>query len=181
MKNKVLLISAGLLLFIFLVFGTYAWYLFFLRASANFPINDNAHLKDGDIALLDKGNNVYETDAESMEDEDIMAVTPYLFKVKNTSSNSDNYTLYIEDIPLNLIQDGCTSETLLTRDMLKYELRLNGKIIKKDYLSKIRDNILDERSIEADMTNEYELRIYIHEYAEDWGNKHYHYKVVINN
>ena len=180
MKNKVLLASAGLLLFIFLVFGTYAWYLYFLRFSAGFAVNDNAHLKDGDIALTDSGNSLYETGAESMEDEDITAVTPYKFEVRNTDANSGSYTLYLEDVPLNLIQDGCTSETLLTRDLLKYELRLNGKIIEKDYLSKIKDNILDERSIEGNTTNSYELRIYIHEYAEDWGNKHYHYKVVIN-
>ena len=45
----------------------------------------------------------------------------------------------------------------------------------------INDNILDTRSISKDATNNYELRIYIHEDATDWTGKHYHYKVVLNN
>ena len=68
MKNKVLLVCAGLLLLLFLAFGSYVWYLYFLRGSGNFEINNNSNLKYGDIVLKDDGNSVYETDADSIED-----------------------------------------------------------------------------------------------------------------
>ena len=48
-------------------------------------------------------------------------------------------------------------------------------------MSNINDNILDTRKIEGSKTNNYELRMYIHEEALNWMGKHYHYKVVLNN
>lgn len=180
MKNKVLLVCAGLLLLLFLAFGSYVWYLYFLRGSGNFEINNNSNLKYGDIVLKDDGNSVYETDADSIEDEQASSVIPYIFRVENTDDSSGNYYLYIEDMPVNSINDGCTTETLLTREQLKYQLKLNGKVIKEDYLSNIDDNILDKRTITAKGINYYELRIYIHDEALEWTGKHYHYKVVIN-
>lgn len=181
MKNKVLLISATLLLLLFLAFGTYVWYLYFLNASGDFAINNNSNLRYGDIVLTDSGNGVYDADADSIEDEQVNSVLPYKFQVKNTDDNSGNYYLYIEDMPVNSIKDGCTSETLLTREQLRYQLKLNNRIIKEDFLSNIEDNILDKRTIAGNATNNYELRIYIHDTALEWTGKHYHYKVVINN
>ncbi len=179
-NNKILIICVAILLFIFLVFGTYAWYLFFLKASGDFDINNNSNLKDGNIVFKDNGNSVYDADASIVEDEQVDSVEAYSFQVINYG-DEDSYNLYIEDVPLNSIDDGCTSETLLSRSQLKYQLKLNGTVIKEDYLSNINDNILDTRSISKDATNNYELRIYIHEDATDWIGKHYHYKVVLNN
>ena len=48
-------------------------------------------------------------------------------------------------------------------------------------MSNIDDNILDTRNISGLKTNNYELRIYIHDEALNWMGKHYHYKVVLNN
>lgn len=180
MKNKLLLACAALLLLIFLGLGTYAWYLFFLRASGDFAIHNNNNLKKGDISLVDDGKNVYDADADSIEDELVDEVEPYKFKIVNSGDKEDKYTLFIEDLPLNSINDGCTSSTLLTRDLLKYQLKLEGRVIKEDYLSNIKDNILDERMVEGNDSNEYELRIYIHDEALNWTGKHYHYKVVLN-
>ncbi len=180
MKNKFLLLCASLLLLIFLVYGTYSWYIFFLGASGSYGENASSSLKDGNIVLNDNGNAVYDADAKNIEDEDVNEVPPYKFSINNSGSK-DKYTLYIEDVPLNTIDDGCTSDTLLNRSQLKYQLKLNGKVIKDDNLSNIKDNILDTREIAANTTNNYELRIYIHSEAEDWTGKHYHYKVVINN
>ena len=42
-----------------------------------------------------------------------------------------------------------------------------------------KDNILDTRSVNGKDANAYELRIYIHDEAEDWYGKHYHYRVVL--
>lgn len=180
MKNKLLLICAALLLFIFLVFGTYAWYLYFLRSSGDLEINKNNTLRDGKIVLKDDGNNVNDTNADDVVDEEIDSVVPYKFKIVN-EGRTGTYYLYIEDLPANAVNDGCTNETLLTRDKLKYQLKLNGSVIKEDYLSNVKDNIIDYRNINGLETYNYELRVFIHEEATDWIGKHYHYKIIINN
>lgn len=180
MKNKVLIVVAALLLFIFLVFGTYAWYLFFLKIGNNSMANTlNSSLINGDITLIDNGNGVYDSDANSILDSNVSDIIPYKFKIVNKGISRD-YNLYIEDLPVNAINDGCTENTLLERSQLKYELKLNGKVIKNDLLSNINDNILDKRKIDMNKTNNYELRIYIHDDAIDWTDKHYHYKIVLN-
>ena len=183
MKNRILLITGGLVLFIFLVFGTYTWYLYFLEAGNNYAIDPdntiNSNLQDGKITLQDYGTGVYDSNANSIEDSEVNDVVPYRFKVVN-DGKEDNYSVYIEDLPANAVGDGCTEETLLTREQLKYELRLNGTVIKSDFLSNVKDNVLDTRKITTNQTNNYELRIYIHDDAEDWTDKHYHYKVVLN-
>ena len=181
MKNKVLIVCAGLLLLIFLAFGTYAWYLFFLRASGDFPINNNSkYLENSGIILKDNGNNVYDTKAESLEDDNISHVPAYQFQIINTIDKKGKYNIYIEDLPVNMVSDGCTEETLLDRSQLKYQLSLNGQVIKEGKMDTINDNILDSREIEPNTSNDYSLKIYIHDEATDWFGKHYHYKVSVN-
>ena len=179
MKNKVLIVCAGLLLLIFLVFGTYCWYLYFLRISGGLSSSNNSkNLQLGSIVFKDYGNSVYDSDAEIIEDNNIEKVPSYKFDVINEGDKSI-YKLYIEDLPANMIDDGCTEDTILKRDQLKYQLKFNNEIIKEDYLANIKDNILDEREIEKNITNSYELKIYIHDEATNWTAKHYHYKVVL--
>lgn len=184
MKNKFLLMIGGMILLIFLIFGTYTWYNYFLEVGNNFITNPdnnlNNNLKKGNITLQDNGNAIYNSNANSIEDLEVDTVTPYLFEIRN-SGNTASYSVYIEDLPLNAVNDGCTANTLLTRNQLKYELKLNGVIIKNDLLANIKDNILDTRTINSNQVNKYELRIYIHSEALDWTNKHYHYKIVLNN
>ncbi|MBQ8472654.1 MAG: hypothetical protein IJ501_04045 [Bacilli bacterium] len=180
MKNKVVLVCGALVLILFLAFGTYAWYLYFLRASGGFEVHNNNNLRYGDIVLKDDGNSVYDADADSIEDDLVNHVIPYKFRVINEGNKEGNYYLYIEDLPVNAINDGCTYDTLLVREQLRYQLKLNGEVIKEDFLSNINDNILDKRTMEGNSTNHYELRIYIHDTALDWMGKHYHYKVVLN-
>ena len=177
MKNKVLIVTAGLLL---LIVGTYYWYLFFLRASNNYGGATNTNNRAGNIVMDDSGNKVYDTDADNYEGDNISDIPPYTFTIKNTDAKGGSYTLYIEDVPINSINDGCTEFSLLERNQLNYQLILNDKVIKQDSLNNIKDNILDRRSIEGNKTNVYELRIYIKEDATDWRDKHYHYKVVMN-
>ena len=105
MKNKILLICAALILFIFLVFGTYAWYIFFLRSSGNLDILNNSNLRYGDIVFKDDGISVYDEDALSIEDIKVSSVIPYKFRVINEGNKDGDYTLYIEDLPVNAIND----------------------------------------------------------------------------
>lgn len=182
MKNKFLLITGGLILILCLFFGTYAWYLYFLSYGNSIAYDEtvNGNLKSGTVVLRDDGVGVYDSDADSLEDSEIDDVIPYKFRVINEGDKKDTYTLYIEDLPLNSINDGCTYETLLNREQLKYQLKLNNKVLKEDYLSNINDNILDARTIDPNVINNYELKIYIHDEALEWTGKHYHYKVVLN-
>jgi len=181
MKNKLLIVCAGLLLLIFLAFGTYSWYLYFLKESGSFTINNNSkYLEISGIIFKDDGNSVYDAKAESLEDNNISHVPSYNFQVINTNNTEGQYNLYIEDLPVNMVDDGCTENTLLKRNQLKYQLILNGQIIKEGLMTTINDNILDSRTIEANKTNSYSLKIYIHDEAMDWFGKHYHYKVNIN-
>ena len=181
MKNKILIICGFFLLIIFMIFGTYSWYLYFLRASGGFPINNNSkYLETSGILFQDNGNNVYDAQAESLGDDNIGSVPSYNFEINNTNKTKGRYNIYIEDLPVNAINDGCTEETLLSRSQLKYQLTMNGNVIKEGLMDSIEDNILDSREIEAGSTNNYALKIYIHDEATDWFGKHYHYKVTIN-
>ena len=178
MKKRILLTIAALLLISFLGIGTYMWYNFFLGITSNYGNSSNGS-SSGSIKLEDAETSVTDSNASKVDDSEVSNVTPYTFKVKNSKNTEGKYTIFIEDAPLNSINDGCTEETLLSRKDLKYQLKLNGKIIKEDFLSSIKDNILDTETIKENTTNNYELRIYIHENANDWVGKHYHYQINI--
>ena len=181
MKNKVLIVCGFCVLLLFMIFNTYTWYSYFFNASNQFKLSNNSkYLETSGIIFQDNGNNVYDTEAESLEDNNIETVPSYNFVVTNTNNRTGLYKLYIEDLPVNVIKDGCTEETLLTRDQLKYQLIMNGVVIKEDFMNTINDNILDSREISANATTKYALKIYIHDEATNWFGKHYHYKVTIN-
>ena len=89
--------------------------------------------------------------------------------------------MLLEEVPFNELDDGCTSDTLLERDQLRYQLVLNGIEIARGPLSELKSNQLDYRLIDVDVKNEYELRVWVPEEAQetDWMLKHYHYKVAV--
>ena len=177
MKNKLLIVCAGFVLLIFLTFGTYSWYNYFSNISA--ASNTISNYKIGDIEFKEDGKGVYDANAESIDDIKIDKVPAYNFSVINHGDSEKVYTLYLEDVPANFVDDGCSEDKLLSRSDLKYQFKLNNDIIKEDYLSNIQDNILDTRTLDAKKTNSYSLKVYIHDGALDWFSKHYHYKVVL--
>ncbi len=178
MKNKILLVCGSLMLIIFLVFGTYFWYLYFLRVN-NISSSTTTTQDVGGITLIDNGKNVYDSDATTTNPDNVENIDAYVFNVKNDTNKNGSYTLYLEDVPINSVKDGCTEETLLKRNQLRYQLILDEQVIKEDDLENIKDNVLDTRTIIPNSTNHYKLRVYIKEDAENWTNKHYHYKVSI--
>ena len=60
-------------------------------------------------------------------------------------------------------------------------MSLNGKVIKSGDLDEIKNNILDTRSIAPSQVNNYQLRIYVAEDAQntEWQNKYYHFEIKI--
>lgn len=184
MKNKIILLLGGVILVILLVIGSYSWYLYFLKYNIGnnsaTNSNNNSGVKVGELEMKEDGKAVYDVDAKSIENIEVSKVPSYNFKIINNGNSNKSYSILIEDIPANLVDDGCTEDNLLTRNDLKYQLSLNGKIIKEDFLSNINDNILDTGTIESKKTNYYSLKVYIHEKVRDWIGKHYHYKIVLS-
>ena len=53
-------------------------------------------------------------------------------------------------------------------------------MVASDLLSKVKNNVLDSRVIDAHKINNYSLRIWIPINANNWQNKTYHYKIAIH-
>ena len=87
------------------------------------------------------------------------------------------YSLELIEISPTQVNDGCTNKTLLRKDELNYQLLYDGKSISKGRLSQIQNGILDERNIDSNKINDYELKIWLNSSSEDNEGKHFHYKV----
>ena len=175
MRSKAVLIGGFIGIIIFVIIGAYFWWLYFLDYGSDGRFS-NESFGYGNLVLVDiEGVNA--TTEESKENG--IGTPSYLFRVDNKKTSSSRYTIYLEETPYNLVNVGCNPSTTLTRQQLSYSLKLNGVIIKYGKLSDIKDNILDEQDIRIDRSNNYELRIWINEEAQEWEGKHYHYKVAL--
>lgn len=173
-KNKGIglkLIFAGIILFIFCIIIAFLWYRIFQQ--------DKVAVTNLTIALKDQGKGIDVKSLVPMNDRDAKNVPAYSFDIMNNGDVDGRYEVLIED-SVKRDRDGYQLQDMLTRDQLKYELILNGKVIASDFLSKIKNNVLDTRVIGSNKTNAYQLRIWLPYEAEDWQNKTYHYQVVVN-
>ena len=173
-KNKrisIKLILFGILLFLVCVGITFFWYKIFQK--------DKVAVANLTIALKDNGEGVNITDLVPQSDAQAKALPAYSFAIENNGEIAGLYEVLLED-SLKKDEDGNSSISLLTREQLKYELLLNGKIIASGSLSEIKNNVLDTRVIDQKKTNNYELRIWVPLTAMNWEGKTYHYKVVVN-
>lgn len=175
MKSKFVLGIGFISIMIFIIIGAYFWWLYFLDYNSDGRFS-NETFGYGSLVLVD----IEGVNATTEESKESGVGTPsYIFRVDNNMTKSTKYTLYLEDAPYNLVNDGCSPMTTLKRSDLSYSLKLNGSIIRYGKLIDVKDNILDERGITIDTSNNYELRIWINDEAQDWEGKHYHYKVVL--
>lgn len=175
MKSKVVLSVGFVSIVLFVIIGAYFWWLYFLDFNSDGKFQ-NESFGYGSLHLVDI-EGVNSTDEESKENG--IGTPSYFFRVDNNKTSSTKYTLYLEETPYNMVNDGCSPETTLNREDLNYSFKLNGIIIKYGKLSEIEDNILDVRSINIEDSNNYELKIWINDEATDWEGKHYHYKVTM--
>lgn len=177
MKKFILLVLAGIALFAFIFATSVLWYRFFYSTTT-----DDGTLGVSSITVrLDDDNNVIdESGLIPLDDNTAINLTPYEFSVQNDSDASTTYNVLLED---GIISDDATysSKELLSRNQLRYQLSLNGKVIKSGELSTIKNNILDTRNINSGQTNNYQLRIYVSEDAQDtdWQNKYYHFNINV--
>ena len=128
-----------------------------------------------EVSLKDNGKGIKLEQLFPFLDREAEKLEPYEFEVSNNGDIAANYKVVIKDIKKG------SEKKLLKRSQLRYELSLNGIVIEKQSMSKIKDNILDARSIPKNKTYKYELKVWVPQSAEktDWMNKYYHYKVDI--
>lgn len=165
---------AGVALFAFIFSASILWYRFFY---ANPDVNSVGSVN---IKLNNNNNTINEGDFIPLDDETAKGVTPYEFGVENNNDNDTSYVVLLED---SIISDDATysSKELLSRNQLRYQLSLNGKVIKCGDLDEIKNNILDTRNIAPSQVNNYQLRIYVAENAQntEWQNKYYHFEIKV--
>lgn len=174
MKKIVLLLLAGVALFAFIFTTSILWYRFFYNESATGNSVNSFNVQLGNNNVIDENGLI------PLDDETAKNITPYEFKVENKSENNTTYNVLLEDA---IISDDVnyTSKELLSRNQLRYQLSLNGTVIKVGNLSEIKNNILDTRSIAFGQVNSYQLRIYVAESVQntDWQNKYYHFDINV--
>ena len=176
MKKFVLLSLSGVALFAFIFSTSILWYYFF--SNSNFH-NKESTIGSLEIQLADDENTINEINLIPLSDEEALKLKPYTFKVINNGKNKNRYNVLIEDA---IISDDLSysNKELLKRNELRYQLSMNGKIIRIGNLADIKNNILDSRYIDSDNTNNYELIVYLAETLNDsWRNKYYHYNISI--
>lgn len=165
MTKKIFLVLGGILLFAFVICTSFLWYKVFYYGDIG-KINTLQVQKESDEVALNE-NLVPMTESEAQ------SVSNYKFSIKNVNDFKSSYKVVFEEVNI--------TEAKLSKSQLNYELLLNGKIIKKGNLAKVKNNILDERYVMAGKTNNYELKVYIPDSVEKgtWENKSYAYKVNI--
>ena len=167
MRKKIFLVFSGILLFAFVMCTAFLWYKVFYYGDFTTIKNIQIQKENEHVTI---NENLF-----PMTKEESKIVPSYKFSVKNVNSLKSHYEVVYKEISSN------TGNTL-SKKQLNYQLMLNGKIIKEDNLGNLKNNILDERCIMANQTNNYELKIYIADTAKDsdWQNKTYTYTVNIN-
>lgn len=174
MKKIVLLLLAGVALFAFIFTTSILWYSFFYNDSDASNSVSSVNVQLGDNNVIDESGLI------PLDDETAKTITPYEFRVENNSTNDTTYNVLLED---TVISDDAnyTNKELLSRNQLRYQLSLNGNVIKVGNLNEIENNILDTRNIASSQVNNYQLRIYVGESFQntDWQNKYYHFNINV--
>lgn len=174
MKKIVLLLLAGVALFAFIFTTSILWYRFFYNDSTTGSNINSVNVQLGDNNVIDESGLI------PLDDVTAKTITPYEFKVENNGNSAAIYNVLLED---SIISDDInySSKELLSRNQLRYQLSLNGNVIKVGNLSDIKNNIIDTRNIAASSVNNYQLRIYVGESFQntDWQNKYYHFNINV--
>ena len=124
MKRVILLVLAGVALFVFILATSMLWYRFFY----NDNVSGTNNVSSVTIQLDDQNNVIDESGLIPLDDDSARTLTPYEFSVKNNGDNNYAYNVLLED---SIISDDITysSKELLSRSQLRYQLILNGKEI----------------------------------------------------
>lgn len=146
---------------ILIIGGSYAWMTFtitseteqFIKAgSLNMVFDDTA---GSGITL---GNTVPMSDARGLKTKE------YTFTLENRSSMDTDYTIYLDDMPLD------SSRTRMLDKYVKYSITKNSGSATTRLLTETGSNpnrVLDTGTLEANNTNSYTLRFWIDSNADN--------------
>ena len=122
MKGKGIVKGTFIFVFIFVVVAIYFWYLFFMDGYKDLKIGNSKVIDKTESGLVLESINTLNLVNEETH-EDGSGVEGYSFKLTNKGTQNLKYTIYIEDVASNIINDGCTSLLTLKRDELSYQLK----------------------------------------------------------
>lgn len=164
-KNKksyqvaIIFVLIGLIL---LISSTYAWLAFRINGTKNNDIVvGNLSVKIGESL----NDGIQLENAIPVTDEDGKNQKGYTFSITNNGSITSNYVVYLDDmdIPKN--------EKRMNDEFLKYQFTMNGTTTEPQLLSIISDHgdsrVLDQGTLEPGDTNNYELKVWISDTAEN--------------
>lgn len=171
MNKKIMLALGFIIMIVFIVISSYFWYKFFLDLGSDGEITVNGK-KHYDVYLNDK-NRVHTVYSEETNDN----VDGYEFHVGNSGVSTAKYRLLIVKLDPSKVRDGCTKATTIDEYDLNYELYFNEVMISGGVLSNVKDGILDEKTINIDEINNYELKVWLNSNVDNFEGMHYHYEV----
>ncbi len=173
MKRNTIVLLCSLMIVIFTAFVAFLCFKLYNQ-------DGERYISSVEVSLKDKGKGVDVGSLYPYTDEQAEQLKPYEFEISNNGDNDAKYRVLIEEVELK-DKKGYSKKELLSRSQLRYELILNGRVIKKDNMTSIKNNIIDERSIVKSKKNNYQLRVWIAQSASKtkWMGKYYHYKVSI--
>lgn len=173
MKNKSFLTIAIISLVIFMGTASYLWYEYFHEYEDKL-VASNPKLEFSHGVELNNTGNIDYVNAKEEDNDSIIPV--YYFSVKNKTNKDFDYVIVLNNSEGS---DGCSENTRLTREELEYELKLDNKVIKKDNLGTLINNILDTNIIKANSVNDYSLKIKLKDGITNYDKKHFHYVINI--
>ncbi len=142
---------------ILLIGGSYAYLTLTLNSNKN-NILTSGNLN---IVLEEEGTTINLEKAYPVSEEEGLKSTPYSFQVINKGTINGRYKLYLSD---DEIED---NEERIDNKYVRYSLERENVVIKSGTLDELKDNLLDETSINKGNTNNYNLRLWIDEKADN--------------
>ena len=151
-KNKKKIVAIALAL-VLVLGGTYAWLTLTLKGTKK------VRIEAGTLSLvLDEGNAIAVAEAVPMTDTDGLKTDAYTFSLQNNGNVTSSYTIYLDDGAID------SGDTRFNDETLKYSLKKNAGESTTALLSTINESgerVLETGTIDAGVTNTYELRLWI--------------------
>ena len=151
-KNKKKIVAIALAL-VLVLGGTYAWLTLTLKGTKK------VRIEAGTLSLvLDEGKAIAVAEAVPMTDTDGLKTDAYTFSLQNNGNVTSSYTIYLDDGAID------SGDTRFNDETLKYSLKKNAGESTTALLSTINESgerVLETGTIDAGVTNTYELRLWI--------------------
>ena len=172
MKNKTIFRIGFICIIAFLIIASYLWYLYFKNYEGESLTTEFLP----DLEILNSGKIDY-VNAKVNDSDDIIPV--YYFRIKNNTDNDISYQVLINDVAADVARDGCTSGTMFKREELKFELRLDNKIVASGVLGDLEKDLLYLDKIGSKKIVDYSMRVWLNDENVTDTNRHYHYVIDV--